>query len=224
MIDNDLALAAKADAALREKFISDNIDFILSSASRASGRWVDIHDDLYSEALISFNSAIDSFTEKRGNFAPYAEKLIRNRIIDCLRREQRSINEIPISTLSATDKDGEEIPFDIPDTSEDPTGVIFEIRGLERDLLPFDISFSELPEISPKTQKARKECRRAVKFIITERGVIDSVTKTKKLPTALLLRELDINKKMLERYRKYIIVGMLICTGDYPVLSEYFWG
>lgn len=223
MLDDKSAIAAKEDRDYREKFISENTAFVLSCASRASGKWVDIHDDLYSEALIAFNGAIECYSSERGSFKAFAERVIGNRVTDCLRRESASERELPFSCLSSFDDDGEEVLFDLADRGED-CDIIFEIQMLERALSGFDISFAELPEISPKTQKAKKECRRAVRYIISDKKLVFAVKKNRKLPIAELLRELDINKKMLERYRKYIIVGVLICTGGYTVLEEYFWG
>ena len=223
MIDDKSASAARSDRIYREKFIAENISFILSCASRASGRWIDVHNDLYSEALIAFNSAIDAFSSEKGNFKAFAERVIANKIIDCLRKEDARAHELPFSSLSAVDEEGEEIPFEIADESENRS-VRDEILALERELSLFSLTFAELPDVSPKTQKAKKECRRAVKYIISDKKIISSLKRSQKLPIAELLRELDINKKMLERYRKYIIVGVLICSGDYGVLNEYFWG
>ena len=155
MIDDKSAYAAKTDSAFRETFIAQNVVFILSCASKSSGKWIDIHNDLYSEALIAFNSAIDSFDPTKGNFKAFAERVIANKIIDCLRKNDTRTLELPFSSLSAVDEDGDEIPFEIADESENRS-IKDEIISLENELSYFGLKFSELPDVSPKTQKEKE--------------------------------------------------------------------
>ena len=42
-----------------------------------------------------------------------------------------------------------------------------------------------------------------------------------KLPAAEILRRTDVQKKLLERHRKYIIAGAEILNGDYPQVAQY---
>ena len=42
-----------------------------------------------------------------------------------------------------------------------------------------------------------------------------------RLPAAEILRRTDVQKKLLERHRKYIIAGAEILNGDYPQVARY---
>ena len=56
---NNLALAAKTDAPVREALIRDHEELILKTASRASYRYVTKSDDEWSVALCAFSDAVD---------------------------------------------------------------------------------------------------------------------------------------------------------------------
>ena len=44
---------------------------------------------------------------------------------------------------------------------------------------------------------------------------------SKQLPIKIIEKNTDIPRKILERYRKYLIAVAEILSGDYPYLSEY---
>ena len=60
---------------------------------------MDCHDDAYSEALIAFNDAVTAYQPDKGSFYALAATAISNRVTDLLRRESRSGNCIPFSSL-----------------------------------------------------------------------------------------------------------------------------
>ena len=45
--------------------------------------------------------------------------------------------------------------------------------------------------------------------------------KSRKLPIRALASGSGVSRKVLDRYRKYIIMAVLILNGEYPKLSEY---
>lgn len=89
--------AAKRDEQEREKFIRDNEQTILKIASRVTGRYITKSDDEWSVALLSFNKAIDTFEDSRGDFTAYASVVIRRALTDHYRSEKKYSPEIPVS-------------------------------------------------------------------------------------------------------------------------------
>jgi RNA polymerase sigma factor len=103
-------LLAQQNAQIREHFLAENDLRIRRCASKAAGRFVDYHDDAYSEALIAFNDAITAYQPGKGSFYALAAAVIQNRVTDLLRRESRNAHCVPFSTLSTQDDHGGEIP------------------------------------------------------------------------------------------------------------------
>ena len=42
------------------------------------------------------------------------------------------------------------------------------------------------------------------------------------LPIKTILTSLKIHRKVIERHRKYIIAQIIVLTGEYDILTEYF--
>src|SRR5690606_2812765 len=82
-----------------------------------SKRYIDpSHDDEYSIALAAFNEAIDGYQEGAGkSFLGFAETVIRRRLIDHVRREQRHAQSLPMSTFD--DDREEDCPVNAAETA-----------------------------------------------------------------------------------------------------------
>lgn len=224
MITAEEVLSAQVDKKAREKLIEEALPEIRRCASKTVGRWVDEHDDIYSVAMIAFNDAITAFNTEKGDFSAFAKTVIHNRIMDHLRQIQRHGVVIPFSTLSVMDDNGEEVEFETEDPGSCNFELAVEIASLEQELKLFKICFCDLPTVSPKAEKTRKACRRVVSCILENGDFLNQVLEKKQLPGKQLLEVADVNEKVLERHRKYIIAGVLICAGGYTDLREYFYG
>lgn len=97
--ETEQILLAQEDPQARENLLTEHEGFICRCASKAAGRFVDCHDDAYSEALIAFNDAVTAYQPDKGSFYALAATAISNRVTDLLRRESRSGNCIPFSSL-----------------------------------------------------------------------------------------------------------------------------
>ena len=96
--------AAKGDMAAADLFISDYLPFIKSEVVKVMKRPLDINqDDEYSIAMIAFHEAINGYSKTRGSFLNYASMLIRNRIIDYWRKNNRHRNVVSLNTPANDD-------------------------------------------------------------------------------------------------------------------------
>lgn len=206
----------------RELFIKENISFIASCASQVAGHFVDRDDDLFSESLSAFNDSINSFDDSKGYFYAYAKVCIQNKIKDYFKKQNRHNSVIPFSSLSSANDRGEEIAFEVEDVGAGMSETALEIYSLKEELKQFGIVFTNLPSAAPKLSRTRKACVKAARYVVENKKLLDSLYRKKCLPSTQILSELKLNKKITERYRPYIIMGILILNGNYEILAEYF--
>lgn len=80
---------ATNDKKLKNDLIGEYQNFILAAVSKTLKRSVTTSDDEYIIAMMAFGDAIDGYNENKGNFLGFAKTVIRNRIIDSIRREAK---------------------------------------------------------------------------------------------------------------------------------------
>lgn len=213
-LEGRAAVAAK-DEKLKNELIGEYRNFILSSASKTLKRSITDSDDEFMTAMIAFNEAIDRYDQSKGKFLSFAAMIIRNRLIDELRRNSKNT----AATFSELEnEDG--TPFDIP--SNDSHDIKWEIEALSAELTEFGISFFELADVSPKSRKTKRLCFDAVRYIINDDKLLKKVISKHILPVKEVSEGVPLNRKTLERHRKYIMAAVIIVTGDYPEISAYF--
>ena len=213
------AVLAANDEKLKNELISEYQNFILSSASKTIKRQVTTSDDEFMIAMIAFNEAIDCYDRSKGKFLAFASAVIRNRIIDSIRRNARD-KSVPFSSLSNDNDDNTVIEFEAPQKSDTDTRL--EIEALTEELNNFGISFFELAEVTPKSRKTKRLCFDAVRYITGNQELTDIVFKKHILPIKEITDNMPSNRKTLERHRKYIITAVVVLTQDYPAIAEYF--
>ena len=185
-------------------------------------------DDEWSIALCAFSKAVDVFTAEKGYFLPFAQMLIKRDLIDYYRAQKSVFREVSVAP-HVLEGGGE--------PEEDPSGVYLAVvknsqeasdRSLRDEILAanellsvYGFRFFDLTECSPQQDKTRKECAVAIRFMLTDSALFAALEKTRKLPLKALAAASGVSRKTLDRYRKYIIMAVLILDGDYPQLAEY---
>ena len=230
---------AQTDEAYLNKYIEKNKKFILSCASRSVNHYVCESDDEWSVALIAFNEALEAYDEEKGDFHAFASVVIKRRLTDYLRSEARHANEISVEpslmngdTVSGDDapllqnelrKKEAELSVQEAGSYHDPasTDVKDEIEAVQQILARYGFSFFDLAECSPKTNKTKIGCALAVQTLLGDPQLMKRMKDERKLPSSDILKRSKVQKKLLERHRKYIIAAAEILGGDYPVLAEY---
>ncbi len=225
--DSSLVLRAAKDERAREEFILQNEKNILRIVSRAKHRFVTKSDDEWSIALCAFSHAIETYCEEKGRFLPYAETVIRRSLIDAYRAESKFENELPVSPgMFAGDSDEEGAnPVLAVVTQESmrisDTTLRDEILSANAELKQFGFRFFDLTECSPNRDSTKAACLRATEAVLSREDYLRQLMRTKQLPVKRLIERYAIPKKVIERYRKYIIAMVIIRTGDYPMLKDY---
>lgn len=220
------ALKAQKDDAYLEIFMKEYEVFILHTAHKASGRYVTKRDDQWSISLSAFHEAINSYDYDKGGFFSFAETVIRRRIYDYMRKQSKHNCEISIDSYSL-ENDAEEDYLSIKqevtnklviNQTEDAK---LEISAISKTLSDYGFSFYDLISVSPKALKTKTICAKAIAYLCKNPLLIIEMRRTKSLPLKIIEKNLNLPRKIMERHRKYIIAGVEIISGDYPILSEY---
>jgi RNA polymerase sigma factor len=207
----------EGDLRLRNQFITDYQPYVAKVTSRFCKRYIDpARDDEFSIALVAFNEAVNQFSSSAGrSFLSFAETVIRRRLIDYVRKEQRFAQNVPYSSFDAYDDEDNIVnpveihqaieQFEKQKGMEERQSEITDLSGV---LSEFDIRFADLVEMSPKHSDSRQMLM-AIGFMLAQ----DSLKE--------LMEIAGVSRKTLERNRKFIIAVALIINGPYPYLREY---
>ena len=228
--ESALALRAQEDERAREELIHRSERNILRIASRAKHRFVSKSDDEWAIALCAFSRAIDTYSSDKGRFLPYAETLIRRSLIDVYRAEKKRAIEIsvpPESFEGETEEDAANPVLAVIVRSSlraQDTALRDEILAANAELKRFGFSFYDLTSCSPGRAGTRGLCFRAADAVLSSEPIRSRLLKTGQLPMRFLTEMHGIQRKLLDRYRRYIIALIVIRCGDYPALNGYIRG
>lgn len=225
--DELLEQAQMNDQAM-ERLIGSGESFILNCASAAARRYITKSDDEWSVACIAFAQAIRDYQPERGAFLPFAELVIRRRLADYFK--SRAHREQEILAAPAVFESGplEESPQPALQAAvakklavEEPNDLRLEIEAANQAFSAYGFSFFDLAACSPKAQKTRKACAKAVACLLKQPLLYADLRATKRLPIKTIEKMTQVPQKILDRHRKYIIAAAEILSGDYPCLAEY---
>ena len=229
---NDRALEAKKDEQKREEFIRDNEQAILRYASKASGKYISRSDDEWSVALSAFNKAIDTYEADRGNFAAFAGTVIDRALIDHHRSNKKYKAEVSYSPEMLTgDGEYEEHGELLKAVTRESTqaeelnnaqsNLKEEILEVNEKLKKYGFTFRDLKNRSPKAGKTKRECVRVIRYVMDNEDVLNAVINDGRLPAKEITKGTGVSAKLLDRYRRYIIMAAVILNGEYPLLADY---
>ena len=213
-----------------EDLLRENDPFIIREASKAAGKIITRSDEEYSIALAAFWEAIRTHDPEKGSLQAYGAVVIRHRIVDYYRSQKKYASEMAVEpavfggeTVEGVEGIQQAVEKAQADNQPD-TGLTEEIAALSQELKRYGISFFDLPDQCPKAAKTRKVCKRAAKFVAFTQRHLEKLRKTLKLPAAEMEKGVPIARKLLDKFRKYIIASTEIMAGDFPGLQEYFHG
>lgn len=217
--------AAKENIQAADDLIRAYIPFIRSEASKCISRFCTENDDEYSIAMMAFHEAIMGYQKERGGFLSYAALIIRSRITDYLRKEARHRGNISIYQEEDEDSRGlidtltdKDDPFEESARLEATQQEIAELASVMAD---FGVSFSDVADNSPKQQRTLEACAEAICYAKENSELLNELLRSKKLPMAELVAGSGVERKTLERHRKYILAMLLIQTNGYEIIRGH---
>jgi len=217
---------SKDDMQAADRFISTYMPFIKAETAKFLNRPpIEGHDDELSIAMIAFHEAINGYSRTRGSFLNYASMLIKNRLIDYWRKNKRHSGNISInapvnedeSTISDTLTDGE-------DPNENlmiQKATRAEIDELSTQMEEFEVSLTDVAENSPKQKRTLHACQKALQHAKKNPSLMDTFLRTQRLPLKKLAEGANVEKKTLERHRKYLVALLLIYSNGYEIIRGH---
>ncbi len=218
--------AAKEDAQAADRFICAYLPFIRAETARFLCRPpVEGQDDELSIAMIAFYEAIRRYSRVQGAFLRYASLLIRSRLIDFCRRERRHAQALSLEqplggdgpALADTLADRQDLQEEVTHR----TAAQREIEALCCQIRQFGAELSDVADNCPRQQRTLDACRRALQCAKEHPELLDALIRTKRLPLGQLAALSGVERKTLERHRKYMIALLLIQTNGYEIIRGH---
>ena len=85
----------------------------------------------------------------------------------------------------------------------------------------FGVSLSDVADNCPKQQRTLDACRKALQYARENPELLDDLLKTKRLPIGQLATGSGVERKTLERHRKYMVALLLIYTNGYEIIRGH---
>ena len=222
-----LVEAAKTNTEAADELISAYLPFIKAQTEKFLKRPPqEGRDDELSIALIAFHEAISGYSSLRGSFLHYAGMLIKSRLIDHARKEQRHRH-----ALSLDAPIGEETEGTLLDTIHDPRdhyeeqqreeAFQREIAELSKQLRQYDLCFADVADNCPRQQRTLDASHRALAYAKTQPALLMQLVESRRLPIAKLSEGSQVERKTLERHRKYLVALLLIHTNGYEMIRTH---
>lgn len=210
--------AGNADAI--ENIYPQLMQFCLRVCSKTCGSYINESDEESSIARIAILEAFDTYDPDRGKILLYLGRVIRSRIIDFKRLEKKK------SAISIWEMQDDNNSFAIADDSSiegivDDIARKQEIEIFSGILQSYDIRFDELVKSNPKHNKTREISKQIALKIANEETYRFYLMEKKKLPVKMLQEKEMVSRKLIDRYRRYIIANALIIIYDLPYLKPY---
>lgn len=218
--------AAKEDMEAADRLIGTYMPFIKAETAKFLKRPpMEGHDDELSIAMIAFHEAIRGYSRSRGAFLKYAAMLIKSRLIDYHRREQKHSNVISLDTPAGE----EDTPLGdtIANEADHNENLVIreatrtEIEELTRQMQEFGVSLTDVAENCPKQQRTLLACRKALWYAKEHPELLEELLQTKRLPIARLCEGSGTERKTLERHRKYMVALLLVYTNGYEIIRGH---
>lgn len=222
--------AVKGDAHKADELVRDYLPFITSETAKFMARRpVAGVDDELGIAMFAFHEATQVYDRQRGAFLPLAARMIRNRLIDYRRREARHTRVVSLDAPQF-EQDGDESKtlLDQVDSGHDEIGerhmraaTRTEIEEFTRLLASFEVKLTDVAENCPKQERTLDACRRALTYAREHRDMLDRLERTGKLPISDLAEGSGVERKTLERHRKYLVALLLAYTNGFEIIRGH---
>lgn len=218
--------AAQGNARKADDLVRDYLPFIKAETAKFLSRPpVEGRDDELSIALFAFHEAITSYDGKRGAFIPFAARSIRNRLIDFTRREARHAHTVSLD--QPLDEEGGTLGDSIgTEAAElhdlgDREATRQEIVSYAAALSEYGIAFADVAESCPKQERTLDACRRVLACARENPVLLDKLEASKKLPMAALSKKSGVDRKTLERHRRYLVALLVAYTNGFEIIRGH---
>ena len=218
---------AKGDPAAADALIEQYMAFIRSETVKfihtapENGR-----EDELSIAMLAFYEAVLGYERGRGAFLPYAARAIRNRLIDYHRVEKRHGDTVSLYAPLGAEEDGSllEVLPDGRDHLEErqlQEASRREIQEFGEKLAALGISLSDVADDCPRQERTLDACLRVLDCARARPALLERTADTGRLPMRELAQASGVDKKTMERHRRYLVAILVAFTNGYDVIRGH---
>ena len=226
-LDNRV-IAAKQSKDEMEQLIKDYMPFLKARVARYSSQTeFDKREELQSVAMMSFYEAVQKYDATKGHFFPFANQVVRARIIDSIRKVYRQ-DEHTIPLDAEDDEQNSSQPSSIDtvsmrfyDIQRKQEQIRDEIEQFKQELSSWGITMETLTQQSPKHRKLLETYKEAIAIISKNVDVIQTIQLKRYFPVKTVAKITGLPQKNVERARTFILASLIIKFGDYDYLSGY---
>ncbi|MDD2533446.1 MAG: sigma-70 family RNA polymerase sigma factor [Eubacteriales bacterium] len=212
------------DIALREQFITSSLTFIKHAVAQITHTFFVEQTDEFEIALESFNVALDHYkSDSTASFETFAYLVMRNRIFDWLRKQQKNARTISLSAQDPENGLALEEKIADPQSERVQQNLEFaeEMINLELHLQEFGLDLPNITHHFPKHQDCRCLCLRIARLIVSDTSFYQQLNQSHHLPGKALSLRSHIPVKTIEKNRASIIFLTLLMTGSFETIQGY---
>lgn len=195
--------------------------FCLRVCSKTCGCYISEYDEEASIARMAIIESMEKYDPDRGSFIFYLGQVIHHRLLDFKRKEKKHRLITFSSLLHTGTTQTEMIDNHFFEEVLDDLARKQEITRLEELLREFNIGFSDLVKGSPRQVRSKHHANQIAALIVRQPELNSVLLEKKVLPMKELETQWKVNRKLADRYRKYIIAAVLIQLNDLPYLRSY---
>ncbi len=220
--------AAKEDSYAADQLVCSYLPFIKAETAKFIKRVPEEgQDDELSVAMFAFHEAVLGYRRSRGSFMAYAARAIKNRLINYAKSERRHSGHISLDAEAGRGDDDRTLLDKLSGEKNEveefaaKTAAQGEIMHFAGELGSFDLSLTDIADNCPKQERTLAACYRALEYAKTRPELFDILQKTKKLPISQLAEGAKVERKTLERHRKYMVAIMLAYTNGFEIIRGH---
>ncbi len=217
-------LAAQESSQAADDLIEQYLPFIKSETAKTLGRFPGPEDDELSIAMFAFYEAAMAYRSGRGAFLKLAAAAIKNRLIDHRRKQTRHEGHLSLDEAEEDQRPRhEQIPDHRADLDhrQDRADAREEIGQFVRELAEFGLELTDIADNCPKQARTMAACMAVLDHARQEPSLLEQLVSTKKLPLGQLAQGAGVDKKTLERHRKYIVAILLAYTNGFEIIRGH---
>jgi len=226
-LDNRVVEAKKSEYEI-EQLITEFTPYLHGQVARYSARYDKYQrDTLFSYAMSAFFEAITNYDAEKGRFFPFADRVVRSRIIDAIRELSRNEGK----TVSLDDEDEEqktaqsaairEISMRNYEAERRQEMLVEEIEQFKAELQTWGITMEALAQASPKHKQLRKTYYDVLSAVMNDQDIMQTIRLKRYFPIKAISKITGLPQNKLERARLFVLSSLIIKMGDYDLLSDF---
>lgn len=214
-----LVEAAKTDKQTLNKLLHDYMPFIKKCVSTVFFDGQSKADNI-TDAMLAFTHSVQTYNSENGAFIQYATKVIRNRLIDSVRKEV-SLQKRFFSFFDRANNI--EIEADISlqayNLAAEEQNLRLEIEVVNEEFTKWGFSWEILLKKCPKQERSRRLAFFIAQTVLQDPILLAETLNKRQLPVTRLSELFP--KKSLEKYRQYIVALIILSQGNTPYIYSF---